>query len=69
MYAGLASGTEDYAVTAPRFISTTESSTPHYGFHFRFDNTGVDAMNLLPNDYMTVWRVETTYYIQCRTVS
>ena len=69
MFSGIASATEDYAVTSPRFISTSEPSTPHYGFQFRFDNTTADTMNALPNTYMSKWHVELTYYIQCRTVT
>lgn len=64
-YSGVASGTEDYAITTPDFISTDEHSTPHYGMQFRFDTYGQDIDDL--PTYVGQFKLEACVYFQCRS--
>lgn len=67
MFSDVASGTEDYTVVSPKFISTTETSCPHYGMQFRFDCTSFATMNNIANGNGQ-FKVEMKYYLQCRKV-
>ncbi len=66
VYSGVASGTEDYTIVPPRFISTTEHSTPHCGMQFMFNTTG-GALNAQPT-YSGMFKLEMCVYFQCRSV-
>lgn len=66
IYSGIPSGTEDYSVVSPKFISTTESATPHYGMQFRFDTMG-GALASLPGN-SGKFKMEACVYLECRAV-
>lgn len=60
----------DYALQKPRFISTTETNTPHYGLDMAFtftDYSDVIRENFA-NDYTTPikFRMDMTYYMQLK---
>ena len=58
----------DYAVTKPKWISTGEVSTPHYGMNCRFDRVSGEAFTAGFNNNQMV-RVRTTLYVACKMVS
>lgn len=66
LYSGVASGTEDYSITRPKFIATSEHSTPHYGMQFRFDTMGGPISGLPGNSGK--FKLEVCVYFQCRSV-
>ena len=58
----------DYAMSYPRWISTGESTTPHYGMNIRIqrvDGQAMPAVTGAPTQYMKIF---TTYYIACKKV-
>ncbi len=57
----------DYVMAKPRFISTDEVSTPHYGVNMRLDRVDGQAFTsgLTSDQYV---RLETILYIQCKQV-
>ena len=67
LFSDVTSATEDYSVVRPRFISTQEPRTPHYGYQFRFDNTSFLNINQIA-DGNGQYKVEMCYYIQCKGV-
>ncbi len=67
VFSDVASGTEDYTIVSPKFISTEESSTPHYGMQLRFDCTSFANINNIANGNGQ-FKVEMKYYLQCRKV-
>ena len=59
----------DYTMKRPRFISTNEVNTPHYGFNLRIAR--VDGNNWTTgtqNQYPTL-KLFTTVYFQCRGIN
>ena len=65
VFAGVSN--DDYAVQRPKFISTSESATPHYGIDMRMQRVdGLPFSSGYSGDmYM---KITTTYYIQCKQV-
>lgn len=61
LYGGIVS--TDYAPIRPKFISTTEDGTPHYGNVFRFQPIYTD--NVFPSVYL---KIVTKFYITCKEV-
>ncbi len=57
----------DYTAVRPKFLSTTETATPHYGLDFRFqrvDNAGFSAGGAAYPSCKMIHKV----YLQCRQV-
>ena len=66
--AGLAPvATFDYASVKPRWLSTTELDTPHYGLNMCFQRADRELFANDATNYQHV-RIETTYYIACKGV-
>ncbi len=65
LFSGVTSGTEDYSVVSPRFISTDEPSTPHYGMQFRFDTCGGTFATQPVNSGK--FKMEVCVYVQCKS--
>ncbi len=57
----------DYTVQRPRWISTTEPDTPHYGLAMCFQKADKTVFASTSTNYQSV-RIETTYYIACKGV-
>lgn len=66
LYSGVTSGTEDYSIVKPKFVATSEPSTPHYGMQFRFDTMGGPIAGLPGNSGK--FKLEVCVYFQCRSV-
>ena len=65
VFAGVSN--EDYSVQRPKFISTSESSTPHYGINMRMQR--VDGLPLSTGYSGDIYmKITTTYYIQTKQV-
>ena len=65
---GLApAATFDYASTKPRWISTQEIDTPHYGLNICFQRADRELFANDATNYQSC-RIETTYYIACKGV-
>ena len=67
MHAPVGSGTVDYAAVNPKWISTRETSTPHYGLNICFQRADRAIFAHESAQYQSC-RVETTYYIACKGV-
>lgn len=57
----------DYASVKPRWISTTETDTPHYGLNICFQRADRTLFANDATNYQSC-RIETTYYIACKGV-
>lgn len=57
----------DYTLQKPKFIATTESSTPHYGLKCLIERVNGEALtsSFTNTQYM---RIITTYYLECKKV-
>jgi hypothetical protein len=58
----------DYALSTPRFISTAEANTPHYGMYMRLQRVSGDEFSTSTTTYPSL-KIIYTYYIQCRGVA
>lgn len=57
----------DYASSKPRWLATTEPSTPHYGVNICFQRADQSLFAGDSSNYQSC-RIETTYYIACKGV-
>ena len=57
----------DYAMARPRWISTVETSTPHYGMNCMLERVDGEVFANDAVNYQKM-RVEATYYVACRQV-
>lgn len=65
VYAGTVNS--DYTAVKPKFISTTETSTPHYGLDFRFQRVDNGLFSAGGSVYPSVKMIHKVY-LQCRQV-
>ena len=56
----------DYAVSKPKFVSTSEPTTPHYGINCRIQRVDGQPMPHAAGALTQACKVFTTYYITCR---
>ena len=57
----------DYGMVYPRYVSTSEPTTPHYGFNLRIQNVANTALSGTLNNFQTM-KINTTLYITCKRV-
>lgn len=57
----------DYALVNPRFVSTAEPNTPHYGMYMRLQRIDGEAFSTSTTTYPAL-KIVYTYYLQCRGV-
>ncbi len=57
----------DYVSAKPKWISTTETNTPHYGVNICFQKADQSVFAADSNNYQSC-RIETTYYIAVKGV-
>lgn len=65
MYGGAAN--TDYAVVKPRWIATTEPTTPHFGFKTMFQRVDGQAFGSIQTNKQSV-KIVTTLYFKCKKV-
>lgn len=57
----------DYTLMRPKFIATSEDTTPHYGLKTLIERVNGDTLTSGMSNYQTM-RIITTYYIECKKV-
>lgn len=67
IYAPAASGGADYTLQSPKWISTTEVSTPHFGQNMLIERVDGHNLSTGSSNYQYVKFIY-TYYIQCKKV-
>ena len=60
-------GNSDYQVVSPKWISTGENATPHYGLNCRLDRVSGEPLTSGFNNSQKV-RIMTTLYVACKQV-
>lgn len=60
-------GVTDYAKIRPKFVSTAETQTQHYGFDTRIQRVDGNGFSTGGDEYPTV-KIVTKVYLQCRQV-
>lgn len=62
-------GNNDYTMKRPRFISTNEVNTPHYGFNLRLQRIDGNVFTAGTSNQYPTLKLFTTVYFECRGIN